>query len=97
VEGFHNKTILAVLAISALLTNFQFFSRNFCIKATLEEDNFISKRPQTSILFLFMRLATSCCFRGLLSPLTFQQYNKHGVGRVVGGSPPLPDGLLVFA
>jgi hypothetical protein len=42
------------------------------MKETTEEANFVSTKPQTSNLFFFMRLTTSCCLRGLLSPLTFQ-------------------------
>jgi hypothetical protein len=38
----------------------------------LGETNLISKRPYTSKLWFCMRRTSSCCFRGLLSPLTFQ-------------------------
>jgi len=38
----------------------------------LGETNLVSKRPHTSKLCFYMRRTSSCCFRGLLSPLTFQ-------------------------
>jgi hypothetical protein len=63
----------AVLEAATLDKKLQFFSRRLCMKETVEEDNFVSTRPHISNLFFFMRLTTSCCLRGLFSPLTFQQ------------------------
>jgi hypothetical protein len=58
---------------------FKCLSRNQCMKATLGEDILVSSRPHTSILCFFIRWTTSCCFRGLLSPLTFQLSTNIGM------------------
>jgi hypothetical protein len=78
VSGFQKTTIQAYIATSTLLTNYQDFNCSLCMHATFARDNLVSRRPQTSIFLPFMRLATSCCLRGLLSPLTFQQYTIMG-------------------
>jgi hypothetical protein len=61
-----------VRATSVFEKYYQCLGQNLCIEATLEESIFVSSNPHTSILCFFMRLTTSCCFRGLLSPLIFQ-------------------------
>jgi len=69
---FQKTKIRAVLDTATLDKNLQFLSRSLCMKDTAEEASLVSTRLQTSSLFFFMRLTTSCCLRGLLSPLTFQ-------------------------
>jgi len=72
VEGFQKTKMHAVLVVATLDKNLKFLNWSLCMKETTEEANFVSTKPQTSNLFFFMRLTTSCCLRGLLSPLTFQ-------------------------
>jgi hypothetical protein len=61
VEGFQKTKMRAVLVAATLDKNLQFLNRSFYMKETAEEASFVSTNPQT------------CCLRGLLSPLTFQQ------------------------
>jgi hypothetical protein len=72
VEGFQKTKMRAVLVAATLDKNLQFLNRSFYMKETAEEASFVSTKPQTSNLFFFMRLTTSCCLRRLLSLLTFQ-------------------------